>query len=72
MWITDLGKVLGNKLGHLKHRNNPFSLENLFQVRIGIDIASVLFVLEVVLFDVDPEFFDDLRPRHWPLADDSG
>jgi len=60
----------GNKLGHLKHVYNPFSLENFLQVCVGIDIASILFVLKAVLFDVHPEFFDNLGTGHWPFADD--
>ena len=62
--------MLRNKFNHLEHRNNRFSFENFFQVSVGINIASVLFVLKAVLFDVHPEFFDNLGTGHWPLTDD--
>lgn len=51
--------MLGNKLRHVEHRNLGFAAKHNLQVRIGIDVPSVLLVLQVILLDVDPKLLDD-------------
>lgn len=67
-----LGKMLRNELGHFKHADRGLAAENLLQVFVRIDVPLILLVLQTVLFDVDPEFFDDFRARHWTLTNDGG
>ena len=61
--------MLGDELGHLKHVHGLFAAENFLQIRVRVDIPLVLLVLEAMLFNVDPELFDHLRPGHRALAD---
>ena len=60
--------MLGDELGHFKHTDRLFAFKYFLEIFIGIDIALVLGVLKTILFDVYPEFFNNLRSRHRPLA----
>lgn len=55
--------MLGNELGHLKHRDLRFAGEHSLQIGVAVDIPSVLLVLQIVLLDVLPKFLDDLSSR---------
>ena len=60
--------MLGNKLCHLKHINCALSAKNNFQLVVSIDVPSVGLILQVILFDILPQFFNNLGTRHWSLA----
>lgn len=60
----------GDELGHLEHRDFLLATEDRKQLVISDDIALILWVLEIVLLDVDPDLFDDLGAGHRALADD--
>ena len=65
----ELGKMLGNEFRHFKHIHHRLATEHFLQVFVGIDVTLVLWILEILLLDVDPELFDDLGPWHWPFSD---
>lgn len=67
--LLDVG---AHQFGHFEHRDLVFAAEDRFEGGIGIDVALVLFVLEIVLFDVVPEFFCDLAAGHGTRSDDYG
>src|SRR3954469_6253184 len=54
-------QVLGEVLVHLEHSHAVFA-EHLLQLVVGLDLALVLRVLEVVLLDVVPNLAHHLRP----------
>ena len=47
--------------GQFEHGDLIFATENGFQLHVAVDHSSVLLVLKVVLLDVVPDLFDDLR-----------
>jgi len=49
--------MLANQFGHFKHANLFLSTKDRFKSVISVDVASVLFVLKIVLLDVRPHFF---------------
>lgn len=49
-----LGEVLGDQLGHFKHVDDCFAVEDLFEGRIGVDVALVGSILKTILLDVSP------------------
>ncbi len=61
--------MLRDQLRHLEHRDLGFS-EDRLQVRVGVDVPSVLFILQVVLLDVFPELLDYLSARKHLGPDD--
>ncbi len=56
----ELRKMLANKLGHLEHVDNRLAAKHGLQRVIRIDVPLILFILELVLLDVDPKFLGDL------------
>ena len=70
--LRSLGKVLGDQLGHFKHADLSLTAKNFFQVFIGIYIALILLILQAVLFDVDPKFFNDFGAGHRALTNHRG
>lgn len=64
-----LRQVSGDQLGHLEHGDGTLAAENLLKLLVGVDVALVLRILEIVLLDVGPEFLYDLGARHRTLAD---
>ena len=60
-----LAQVFADQFGHFKHADRAFAKYGL-KLSVGIDVATVLGVLQIVLFDVRPKFFDNLgaRKRH--------
>ncbi len=62
LWSMDgyLRQVSGDQLGHLEHGDGAFAAEHLLELVVGVDVALVLGVLEIVLLDVDPESLDYL------------
>ena len=50
--------MTANNFGQLKHRNLVLTEQRLKLV-VGIDVATVLCVLQVVLFDVIPNLLGD-------------
>ena len=58
-----LRNMLANQAGHFKHRDLRLA-EDLEQPCVGVDVAFVGLVLEVVLLDVNPEQLHDLSARH--------
>ena len=57
--LYELLHVLVHHFGQLKHRDLGLS-EQWFQFVVSIDIATVLFVLQIVLLDIIPDFLNDL------------
>ena len=65
-----LREMFGNKFGHLKHADCSLAVKDLLEGSVCIDVPPILRILQVVLFDVLPEFFYDFRARHRALAND--
>ena len=63
--------MFADQLGHFKHRNLFHPAEDLLQFSIGINHASILVVLKLVLFDVQPNLLSHFGARNW-LASDNG
>lgn len=61
--------MFGDEFRHLKHVDRRLAAEHFFEIFVGVDVPLVCRVLKVVLFDVFPELFYDLRPGHRPLPD---
>src|SRR5436305_11851742 len=57
------------KLVHLEHRHFLFA-EDGFELVVGKDLAPVLWVLQIVLLDVNPKLADGFGPRQRLVADD--
>src|SRR5215831_17602918 len=53
-------QVLVHELRHLEHVDGALAPEHRLERRVGVDVASVLFVLESVLLDVSPELLGRL------------
>ena len=64
--------MFGDELRHLEHTDGRFSVKNLLQIFVGVDISLVRGVLETVLFNILPQLLYDLGAGHGPLADDGG
>src|SRR5262245_52044106 len=62
--------VSADQLGHLEHRDGSLAAENRFEFVVGVDVGSLLLVLEPVPLDVGPEFFGYLSARDGFGADD--
>ena len=56
--VADLFKMSADELGELEHRDLLFA-EQGAQLVICINIATVLGILQVVFFDVVPDFLGD-------------
>jgi hypothetical protein len=54
LFLNRLGQVLRNELCHFEHRNLRFTEDGL-QVRVGVDVASVLLILKIILLDISPQ-----------------
>lgn len=63
--------MFANQAGHFKHADLLLA-KNLEQFVIGIDIAFVLCVLQIVGFDVVPHFFDDFCAGQGSAANNGG
>src|SRR4030042_6104226 len=57
--------MFANQLGHFEHRNFLFSSEYSLQVSISIDISLVYWILQLVLFDISPQFFGNFCSWKW-------
>jgi hypothetical protein len=62
--------MLGNELGHLEHVDSGLSAEDLLEGGIGVDVALLCRILEILALDVDPELLDHLRAGHRALSYD--
>ena len=60
---TELLQVLADQASQFKHGDLGFAKYGL-ELVIGIDVALVDLVLQVVFFDVDPHFADYFRAWH--------
>ena len=49
-----------DKLRHLEHADLALAIEDWLQRIVGIDLGSLLFVLEPIFLDVIPKFFGEL------------
>ena len=63
--------MLADELGHLEHVDRVL-VENDLQGLVGIDVALVLGILQLVLLDVRPELLDHLGAGKGLVADDLG
>ena len=54
--------MLGDQLGHHKHRDFPLASKDPGQFIVGIDHATIDAVLKTVTFDVSPDFLGDFGP----------
>ena len=59
--------MLGDEFRHLEHIDSSFASEHRLKSGVGVDIALLLRVLEIILLDIDPECLYNFRPRHRPL-----
>ena len=66
----ELGKMTRNEFSHFKHGDLFLATENGFQFVVRIDIAFVCFILQLVLFDVFPDFFGHFSTRCRSGTDD--
>lgn len=62
----DLVKVRGKQLGHFEHGDLVFTKYR-FELRVGVDVALIRSVLQVVRLDVFPYFLRHFRTRKGPL-----
>lgn len=53
-----LGKVSRNQLRHFKHGDNVFATKDLLQLVVGLNVALIDWVLQIVLLNVIPQLFD--------------
>ncbi len=53
--IQRLGEMSGDQLGHFKHRHFCLASKYCFQVLIRKDVTLVVWILQVMLLDIDPE-----------------
>ena len=53
--------MLADQLGHVEHAHLSLAVEDRLEGVVGIDHAAVLFVLEAILLNVDPEFLRHFR-----------
>ena len=67
-----LRKMLRHELGHFKHIDHALPSKHRLQRRVGVDIAFIFRVLEIMALDVYPELFYDLRPWHRTFPNDCG
>jgi hypothetical protein len=56
-------QVFANGLCHLEHIQSGFS-KNWLQLFIGYDLPTLLWVLQLMLFDVGPDLLGDLWPGY--------
>src|SRR5262245_16983866 len=61
---SELLEVLVDQLGHLEHRYRALAAEHGLELVVGIDVATVLLVLQAVALDVGPDLLGDLGARH--------
>src|SRR4029079_10112597 len=59
-----------DQLRHLEHRDAALATEHRAQLVVGVDLPTVLLVLEAVLLDVVPDPRRDLGARHRAGPDD--
>jgi len=64
-----LRQMSGNQLGHLKHADLLFAVENCLQCVVRIDEGFLLGVLKLVLLDVFPKLLGKLSTRKRFRAD---
>jgi hypothetical protein len=69
---AELLDVTRNELGHFEHRHLGLATENSFESSVGVDVAFIFFILELVLLDVVPEFFGELTTGRRSGSHDSG
>ncbi len=55
--------MLVQQAGHLEHIDRFFAAEHLRELVVGNDKTSVFRVLQLMAFDIMPQFFHDLRTR---------
>ncbi len=55
-------KLLIHQFGHLEHRDLSLSTKDRLQFVVRVDHPPLFSVLQIVLLNVLPELFDDLRP----------
>jgi hypothetical protein len=65
-------EVLADQFGHFKHVDGFLAAKDGLQGCIGIDVAFVLRVLQLVLFDIRPELLGDFRAGKRLVADNRG
>src|SRR5690242_3795041 len=65
-----LAEVLVDELRHLEHRNRPLATEHRLQLRVGVDVATVLLVLQAVALDIGPDLLRHFGARHRAAAND--
>lgn len=70
--LVRLGEMLCDELGHLEHVDHLLAPEDFLQGVIGVDVALVVGILELVLLDVRPQRFDDFRAWHGTTANNDG
>lgn len=68
-FLSSLQKVLPKNLIHLEHRDR-IALKKCLQFVVTKDFPLVLWVLQILTFDVNPEVLHDLRPAKLLIADD--
>lgn len=56
--------MLGHELRHLKHVHDILTTEDRLECLIGIDVALILGVLEILAFDIDPELLHNFGTGH--------
>ena len=61
--------VRGDELGHFEHAHPVFSVEDVFELVVGVNEGLVLLVLQVVAADVLPKFTRECRSSERLVAD---
>lgn len=65
-----LAEMPRHQLRHLKHIDLTLAAKDDLELRVSVDVALVLLILQTVGFDVLPQLFHDLPPRHRTFAND--
>ena len=64
--------MLEDQFGHLKHGNLGLSSEQNLEVRVGVDVALLVLVLEAMFLDVGPDLLHHFGARHGTAANNCG
>jgi hypothetical protein len=60
--------VTVHQFGHFKHGDRLPAIEDRFQLFVGIDLGLFIFVLQLIVADLFPEFFGEFGARQRLVA----
>ena len=54
--------MFADEFGHLKHIDGRFAAEDGFELIVRVNLTPIFLVLQVLLFDIRPQFLNHFRP----------